>query len=230
MKLLDVKSFKAEINREKNAEIQDSYLRKAKVLEEIKKFNRQKDVLEKGQALIEEDFEKVYAELGLKKEELEQDILRLKAIKDDTFEGMDDLKKEILSREELVNLGQEKIIRDNSLHSAKEIALEKKEEKLRLWHRELKDKETETAKNIIRSEAVLQTSQIELQKQLDINVKLTKQESQLAKKEITLVEREEDIQVKIANIEVREQELKNTLKLIESRQASLKSAYQALKK
>jgi hypothetical protein len=82
MQLLSQQTFKTDRQKEIDAELKESYLRKQRILAEITKFNLERDTLEKGMKLLEEDFNQFCYEINNKRGLLQAEIKQLEAIKD----------------------------------------------------------------------------------------------------------------------------------------------------
>lgn len=85
MQLLSVNDFKNNADKERDAELKESYLRRKKILEEIKMFNQQKDTLEKGMKLLEQEFETRCFEMLETEKRLQKEIKELKLIKNNHY-------------------------------------------------------------------------------------------------------------------------------------------------
>ena len=81
MQLLSQTEFKSNADKERDAELKESYLRRKRIMEEIKMFNQQRDTLEKGMKLLEQEFEaRCFAMLD-KEKQLQNEIKELEQIK-----------------------------------------------------------------------------------------------------------------------------------------------------
>jgi len=81
LRLLNPREFRTLIDTEKDIEVKESYQRRQKILTEIAEFNRQRDTLEKGTKLLEEEFERFANEMLAKQKVLIEEIKILEAKK-----------------------------------------------------------------------------------------------------------------------------------------------------
>lgn len=98
MQLLNPREIITISQKEKSNELKDLHDRRKRILEEIKKFNEQRDILIKSKSLLEEDYNEFCAEINNKRKGL------LKEIKD-----LEDKKQSLTnfiakSRQQIINL------------------------------------------------------------------------------------------------------------------------------
>ena len=230
MKLLSANEVILKKKSQEEIELYEAHKAKKRLIEETDKLKEFKNGITPEKKKIVSEYLNFVQKLEKQKSELLGEIQSLENIKKHILDPIDEIKMDVMEREEKILLAEKEFYNKQK----------KFNEKIELFNKKLnilEDKEQEIAKRDVMSSNNYKNSEVRLKviieyekKHAEIKEQLSSYEIQLKNKEKELLEREVDVKNKFKAIVAKEENVKKTLKIIDSRQAQLKSAYQELKK
>lgn len=230
MKLLSANEVISKKSSQHEIELYEAHKARKRLIEETDKLKEFKNGITPEKKKIISEYLNFVQKLEKQKSELLGEIQSLENIKKHILDPIDEIKMEVMEREEKILLAEKEFYKKQKSFNEKIELYNKKLNILEEKEQELGKRDMLSAQNYQRSEKKLADIIKDEQKQAEIGDKLAIRENKLKVKERKLSDRELDVKNKLKAIEAKEENIKKTLKIIDSRQAQLKSAFQELKK